>query len=219
MFRRRDRRPLSARIREAVYPRRGWRRSVEYVGLRVQRIPDTPHRIALGFASGVMASFTPFFGFHFFIAAALAWLLRGNVLASLIGTFVGNPITFPIIASVSLSLGRRVLGYGVTGRDFSRVVDAFVEAAFALWAGLLAVIGLGESGWERLVPLFNDIIWPYFVGGLLPGLIAAIASYHVVRPLIGAYQARRRNVMLARARARIHAAHEGTGRASEGGEE
>ena len=31
-------------------------------GHRVRRLPDTPHRIALGFACGVFVSFTPFFG-------------------------------------------------------------------------------------------------------------------------------------------------------------
>ena len=43
-------RPCSTRIREAVLPRRGWRRGIEYLGHRVRRLPDTPHRIALGFA-------------------------------------------------------------------------------------------------------------------------------------------------------------------------
>jgi uncharacterized protein len=223
VFRRRDKRPLFTRVREAFYPRRGWGRSIEYVGHRIKRIPDTPHRIALGFSCGVMASFTPFFGLHFFLAAGAAWLLRANVLASLIGTVAGNPLTFPFIASISLGLGRRILGYGVTGRDFGRVVDAFSEAAVGIWRGLLATVGLAENGWERLVPLFTDIILPYFVGGLLPGLIAAIGSYYLTRPLIGAYQSRRRTRMLARARDKVHAARvrseegERVGRDDDGG--
>jgi uncharacterized protein (DUF2062 family) len=172
----------------------------------VKRLPDTPHRIALGFACGAFSSFTPFFGFHFFLAAGLAWLLRGNVVASLIGTAVGNPLTFPLIASMSLALGRRILGYGVSGRDFGRVTDALSEGASGFWGGLLALFGIGEGGWEKLGPLFTDIIWPYFVGGLLPGVVAAIASYYVTRPLIGAYQGRRRTRMIARARERVHLA-------------
>jgi uncharacterized protein len=206
VFRRRHKPPILGRIREVLYPRRGWSRSFEYLGHRVKRLPDTPHRIALGFACGVFASFTPFFGLHFVLAAGLAWLIRGNVVAGLIGTAAGNPLTFPLIASVSLGLGRRILGYGVTGRDFGRVVDALTEGAGGLGRSLLSLVGLGESAWDKLVPLFTDIVWPYFIGGLLPGLIAAIASYYLTRPLIGAYQSRRRTRMVARARRRVHAA-------------
>ena len=114
--------------RQAAPPRAGSARrccrgaaggaAIEYLGHRVRRLPDTPHRIALGFACGVFASFTPFFGLHFVLAAVLAGLLRGNIVAALIGTVAGNPLTFPLIASVSLGLGRRILGYGASGRDF-----------------------------------------------------------------------------------------------------
>lgn len=156
-----------------------------------------------------MASFTPLFGLHFFIAAGLAWALRANVIAGLIGTVAGNPLTFPLIASVSLNLGRRILGYGVTGRDFSRVSDALAEGASGLWESLLSLLGHGESHWDRLLPLFTDVVVPWLVGGALPGLVASVASYYLLRPLVAAYQLRRRNRMLARAQRRIHAGKAG----------
>jgi uncharacterized protein (DUF2062 family) len=163
VFKRRDSPPLASRLRQLLFPRRGWRRGIEYLGHRVRRLPDTPHRIALGFACGVYASFTPFFGLHFFLAVALARILRGNMVSSLVGTAVGNPLTFPLIASVSLTLGRRILGYGVTGRDFSRISEAFTQAFAAIWHGILSRLGHGDSEWQKLVPFFRDIVWPYFV--------------------------------------------------------
>ena len=60
-------------------------------------MPGTSGSIAIGVASGVAASFLPFIGLHFLIAALIALLLRGNVLASAIGTFFGNPWTFLFI--------------------------------------------------------------------------------------------------------------------------
>jgi uncharacterized protein len=198
VFRRRDRPVFLVRVRETFYPRRGWRRALEYIGHRVRRIPDSPHRIALGLSCGVFASFSPLFGFHFFYAMFLAWVLRGNLLASLIGTVAGNPLTFPIIASTSLALGRRILGYGATGRDFGRITDAFAEAAQGIWRGVLSFFGNSEAEWHKIAAFFTDIIWPYYVGGLLPGLIAAIASYYLTRPLIAAYQAARRKRLAAR---------------------
>jgi uncharacterized protein len=139
----------------------------------------------------------------------MAWLLRANVIAGLIGTAFGNPITFPIIASVSLNLGRRILGYGVTGRDFGRVADALGAGASGLWSSLLSLAGIGESHWDRLHPLFFELILPWTIGCLLPGLVASIASYYILRPIIAAYQGRRRARMLARARERMHAAKTG----------
>jgi len=198
VFRRRDRPVFLVRLRETLYPRRGWRRAFEYIGHRVRRIPDSPHRIALGFSCGVFVSFSPLFGFHFFYAMFLAWLLRGNVLASLIGTVAGNPLTFPLIASTSLALGRRILGYGATGRDFGRITDAFAGAAEGIWDGVLSLLGHGEAEWHKVAAFFTDILWPYYVGGLLPGLVAAIASYYLTRPLIAAYQAARRKRLASR---------------------
>jgi len=209
LFRRRDKPPILSRLREAVAPRRGWRRAIEYIGYRIRRLPDTPHRIALGLACGVFMSFTPLFGFHVFGAMALAWVLRSNVLASLFGTLAGNPLTFPFIASLSLSLGRLILGHGLTGGDFDRILVAFGEAMTGLGQSLLSVLGIGSPQWHKLALFAHDIFWPYLAGGFLPGLISAIAAYYVTRPIIVAYQARRRG---ARARRRMARA------AAQGGE-
>ena len=53
-------------------------------------MPGTSGSIAIGVASGVAASFLPFIGLHFLIAALIALLLRGNVLASAIGIAGGT---------------------------------------------------------------------------------------------------------------------------------
>ena len=154
-------------MRESAYPRKGWWRSVGYVNKRVQRLPDTPERIAFGFACGAFASFTPFFGLHFMLAALLGWLLGGNILAALLGTAVGNPVTFPFIAASALNIGWWILG-----------IDPVEDA------GHLSVSWL----WDNL-----DLIFlPYLVGSIVPGLAMAIACYMLCRPLVAAYQKRRR---------------------------
>jgi uncharacterized protein (DUF2062 family) len=203
VFKRRDKPPLHARLREWLYPRRGWRRGIEYLGHRVRRLPDTPHRVALGFSCGVFMSFTPLFGLHIVGAMALAWLIRGNVVASVLGQFVGNPLTLPIIAAISLGLGRKILGHGVSGRDPSRLQDAFVQFFSGLGESVGSLVGLGQARWHILLPFWHEIVWPYLVGGLLPGLAASVLGYYLVRPLIAAHQARRRARMLERARQRL----------------
>lgn len=102
--------PLLQRLRRAIWPRRSWKRSARYVGHRLGRIPSTPYSIAAGFASGAAISFTPLLGLHFLGGGLIALILRGNLLASAIGTVVGNPWTFPIIWAWTFSLGRWLLG-------------------------------------------------------------------------------------------------------------
>ena len=101
-------------MRSVIWPARGFGRLFSYLFQRIIRLPGTPASIAIGFASGVAASFTPFLGFHFVIGGALAMLFRGNVLASAIGTFFGNPWTFILIWLADYEIGLSVihsLGY------------------------------------------------------------------------------------------------------------
>src|SRR3546814_7251488 len=88
MFKRRIPLPFHRRARSFLWPRGGWRRSGTYVAHRLRRLPGPPYRIAAGFASGAAISFTPFIGLHFVLATLLALCIRGNIVASAIGTMV-----------------------------------------------------------------------------------------------------------------------------------
>ncbi len=201
VFKRRDKPPFFSRLREVLLPQKGWRRGIEYLGHRVRRLPDTPHRISLGLACGLFASFTPFFGLHFILAVAFARVVRGNILAALIGTAFGNPLTFPFIASIALKTGRAILGHAPGTSNFQMLTKAFREFFEVLWQSLLSLAGSGEAQWAKLTIFLQDVFWPYLVGGILPGLIAAIACYFLCRPVVAAYQVRRRARLLARLRA------------------
>jgi uncharacterized protein (DUF2062 family) len=192
VFKRRERAPISHRVREALAPRKGFWRGLGYISKRMRRLPDSPHRIALGFACGAFVSFSPFFGFHFFLAAGLAYLVRGNILASLFGTAVGNPITFPFISAASLWLGRWIMGVHGDGSDFDAITHAFGEAFSSIWGTMKSWFGYGPSMVDGLVAFFNDVFLPYLVGGILPGLICAAACYWSIGPVVAAYQNRRR---------------------------
>jgi len=192
IFKRRERPKLWLRFREFLYPRKGFWRGFDYVGKRMRRLPDTPHRIALGFACGAFASFSPFFTLHFVLAALLAWMLRANIVAGLFGTVVGNPFSFPLICSLSLWLGRLMLGRESDGSDFDAVMDAFGRGATAIWDSIKAIFGYGTADLEGIVVFLDGVFLPYLVGGLLPGLVFAIASYWLIGPVVAAYQERRR---------------------------
>ncbi|RLQ89402.1 DUF2062 domain-containing protein [Notoacmeibacter ruber] len=185
LFRRRSEETGWTRFRIAVWPRRSWSRSIAYFTKRVLRLSGSPHAIAAGVAAGVLTSFTPYLGFHIIGAAALAWLIGGNVIASAIGTFAGNPLTFPLIWATTLETGRYMLGYHATTSD--------------RWIG------------KRLMHMEFDALWqpllkPMTIGGLIWGTVAALTTYALLRGSIAAFQQQRRRRLVERAKARARQA-------------
>lgn len=187
IFKRRDPRPFLRAVAEFFWPRGGWRRAATYVLHRMRRLPDSPERICLGLAAGVFVSFLPIFGLHFLSAALVAWLLRGNVLAALLGTFYGNPITFPLMAAGGIELGGRLLGTEVR-MSVSMVMRAIGRAGGELTHNLLTLFTGEPVHWGRLVLFWHEVYLPYFLGGLLLGLPFAVLAYFVHLPLVQAYQ-------------------------------
>ena len=186
VFKRRNPRTYYEAFRESFYPRGGWRRATQYIVHRVRRLPDPAHKIARGIAAGLFTCFTPFFGLHFVVAAGIAWLIRGNMMAALLATFFGNPITFPIIAAVSMELGALMMGRPPI--PLPDVATAFSNAALELWQNFMAVFTAAPTRWGRLSGFFDAFFLPYLVGGILPGIATAAAGYYLSNPVLNAYQ-------------------------------
>ncbi len=199
VFKRRDRRPIWRMIQEAFWPRGGWTRAFTYVRHRLRRLPDPPHRVARGIFAGVFVSFTPLFGFHFLAAAAVAGVLRANILAALLATFIGNPLTFPFIAALSLGIGHSLLGHGWRPEDHKGVLENFAGAASDIWNNIIAIFTPAPTQWGNLQDFFFDLFLPYLVGGIVPGITAGVVCYYLSLPVLIAYQNRREG----RAKARL----------------
>lgn len=161
---------------------------------RLRRLPDQPHRVGRGVAAGVFVSFLPLFGFHFLSAAGLAWLIGGNIIAALLATFVGNPITFPFIAVLAVSLGREILG--VRGELSPQLIfGEFSRASSEIWHNIRAIFGPERAHWGHLSEFYQQVYWPYMVGGLIIGLLCAILAHYMTVPVIRAYHRRRQKKM------------------------
>ena len=192
MFKRRERRSIFRFFYEVIFSLKGISRAIEYVGIRLKRIPDTPHKISLGMSCGIFASFTPLFGLHFLIAGLLSYLLRANVLASLIGTFVGNPITFPIITVFNLKLGEWILGSSeYSSNDGGKIFEGFLDFIFLIYKSFFTEGSIGENNVPRMNEFLNGVFIPYSLGGLILGIFIAVVSYFLLRPLVATYQKKR----------------------------
>ena len=187
VFKRRERRPVLQAVREFMWPRGGWARAATYVSHRLRRLPDEPHRIARGIFAGVFISFTPFFGLHIILAGLIAWMLRGNILAAVLATFAGNPLTTPFVAYSSVELGHWILGEP-GGMSLSAIFGAFSHAGIEMWANFKAIFTEDVTHWTRLGDFFQKIFLPYLVGGLAPGIAVSLLVYYISIPVVRGYQ-------------------------------
>lgn len=186
LFKRRSSPSLLEKTRAWAWPTTSFARSAQYFGKRVLRVNATPYAIAMGVAIGAFVSFTPLLGLHFLLALALAYLLRANVLASMLGTAVGNPITFPFIWALTFRVGRVILGSPV-----HHAAQPQVDAPSAYT--LEAISGFFERAWP--------VIKPMLVGSIPLGLTAAAACYAITYGTVVGYQkARASRVQSAAAR-------------------
>jgi len=134
-----------------IWPQGGWGRAAHYVKHRVRRLPDSPNRISRGIFAGVFTTFCPFYGFHFFIAAGLAKLGRGNILAALMATFFGNPLTYLPIGVISLKTGHFLLG--TEFEENMNLGSRFAGAGRDLKDNFKAIFTDDRADWSRLAGL------------------------------------------------------------------
>lgn len=202
MFRRRDPRSYSRAARETLWPRGGWSRAVTYMKHRLRRLPDPPEVIARGVAAGIFASFTPFYGLHFIVAAVLAKAVRGNLIAALLGTFFANPLTYLPIVYASLTTGHFLLARGglapLDAEGPRSIFGRFSDAGRDLWFNFTAIFTDASPRWDGLAAFWDAVFLPYLVGCILPGLACAIAGYWLCLPAIAAYQKARRSKVAAK---------------------
>jgi len=170
LFRRREAESLLGRMRVHLWPRRSWSRSSRYVVYRLRRLSDSPHAVAIGFAAGVYSAVTPFLGTHMIMAALIAWAIGGSIVAALLGTFVGNPLTYPVFWYSTYEVGNLMLG-GTVAKQRIDLSD-----------------GIFQSSLEQLWPILK----PMSLGSIPVGLALAALSYVLVKPMVEAYQHRRR---------------------------
>lgn len=178
MFKRREKPSQAQKLREMIWPSMGWRRMAQYTRLRLIRLPDTTHKIALGLALGSAVSFSPLIGTHFAQALFLAWIFRVNMLASFIGTAIGNPWTFAFIWWSSFALGTGIF-------EFFGWHDAGTLPDHIDFDVVMEIL--------KTHPL--DIFLPWMVGGYLIGMAILLPAYYLYYWMIQAGRIARQKVL------------------------
>ncbi|HZP21702.1 MAG TPA: DUF2062 domain-containing protein [Bauldia sp.] len=169
LFARRTKPSFVERLRYTVWPQSGWGRALRYFAKRILRLSGSPHTVAIGFAAGMFVAWSPFFGFHYLLSAGFAFLCRGNVLAAILGTTVGNPLTLPAMWTLAYHVGDIILG------GSHQVAPAMPE-------------DIAGQSWT----VFWEFAKPVLVGSIPLGFVSGLISYFLVRFAVTAYQEGRR---------------------------
>ncbi|MFC5067953.1 DUF2062 domain-containing protein [Flaviflagellibacter deserti] len=174
-FKSRTKKPFSARVQDAVWPRMGWKRALKYRGLQLMRLSGSPHAVAAGTAAGIFAAFSPLFGLHYVIACAVAYVLGGSIIAAAAVTTLANPLTLPLFWAASYEVGR-----------------LFVHGAHHFSAKDL----IEQHSWAALEPF----IAPLLIGSVILGAVLGAVTYFIVRSLMTVQHDRKLALRAIRAR-------------------
>lgn len=191
---------LVKRVKDFIWPRKGFIRAWKYLAVRLSRMNTTPHGIAAGFASGAAVSFTPLLGLHILLASALAFVTRGSMIAAVLGTVIGNPVTFPLFFGTTYWVGAKMkdLAASESPENSLKIVEgldeqAEVAADAAADAVLDAAEDIIEGGWSFVA---LDAIWPVLstmlIGAILVVPVAYAVFYFAMRAILQSFGPRGR---------------------------
>lgn len=157
------------------YPHR-W---MQYYLFRMSRKQDAESSLSGGFAWGFAISFSPLLGIHIILTLICCKLHRKNIWAGIIGTLIGNPITFPFIWLLTYWLGSLILGSDLSGNT------ADLKKFFLLGTHFrLAVFNLDFSEfWGTTFQLLGDL-WPLFKTMMLGFLILFLPIWFITNHII-----------------------------------
>ena len=139
------------------------RRFFSYYKLKLARLPASSYAISAGFACGSMVSFTPLLGFHFVLAVVFSYLFRANYIAALIGTIVGNPISFPFIWGLIYKIGVFVVDR--SDNDLSPNIN-----------------------FEIIINQTYDIFIPMLVGGAVLAIPVWLLTYFITYSFVSSFK-------------------------------
>lgn len=137
-------------------------------------VEDTAERIALAFALGVLVGFSPLLGLHTVLALLLAFVLRLNRVALLVGAWVNLPWIMVPYYSLAAWMG----SYLTATPAEMRLPEAGFSELFSpmFWGGVL-------SQWRLLLPVAvgSSILAPALAAAAYPLALVSVRHFRLKR--------------------------------------
>jgi uncharacterized protein len=159
--------------------KREFKHFIRYQLIRLLRLAEDSHAIALGSAWGIFVSFTPFLGFHLILCTLMCLIFGGSKLASWISSLIGNPATFPLFFWVDYQLGGWLMDLFGIERD--------------------PAIGFSFEGlsFDALFSDVSSVFMPILFGGIIMAPLMAATGYWATYRFVELTRHRRLNRMKA----------------------
>jgi uncharacterized protein (DUF2062 family) len=145
-----------------------WRALVE----KLAGSDASPRRTAAAFAFGTFLSFSPFIGLQIATGMAVAFLLRLNRPAVLVGLCTNLPWIIVPWYTLTTYVGSSIVKQPI-GADFGARLSALLELPF-----------YRAAFWERAFDLAAPFFWSFVVGSTLGAMVVGIGAYVVTVPLL-----------------------------------
>lgn len=131
---------------------------------------DTPDRTAKAFALGVFFGFSPFLGLHTLLALLLAFILRLNRVAVLIGVYSNLPWILPAYYTLATVAGAALIRADVPPGLLGQLRETVTGAAW------------GEV--RLLATMLAPLAWSFLIGSTLAATALALIAYRVSLAMI-----------------------------------
>jgi uncharacterized protein (DUF2062 family) len=134
---------------------------MKYIRDRIRsllHLHDSPNKLASAFALGVFIAFTPTIGLHVISCLFFAWVFRLSKIVVLTGAFINNPWTMVPMYGFCLWFGIKITGSDITTPHIT-------------WTELTI---------SNAYLILKPYLWPFVVGTLVAGLVAAIIAYGII---------------------------------------
>lgn len=125
----------------------------------------TDYEIAMGFAIGVFWGVFPTFGLGLIPAVITAYFFRASKIISFFGTWISNPLTFPLFFTLEVLITKAIIGVEVTEEYLMSLVTT----------------------WE-----FTSVIWAFILSCVIVSFVFAVLAYFLARFLLRKYRERQR---------------------------
>ena len=137
---------------------------------RFIQIRGNPSEIAMGFSLGIFIGMSPTMGVQIFLAILTASFLQWNKFSAVIGVFITNAFTAPIIYPFTYYIGALFLN---SDADFNFPKEFSLEVVMVMLKNAPTIFGAMT------------------IGGIVTGIPLAILSYFAAFYLSKAYQNKR----------------------------
>ncbi len=105
--------------------------------IKVLRIKDSEHRVALGFSVGAIVNFIPSFGFGPVVSTALAKMVKGNSISGLMGG-ISFLWAFPFLFYLNVVVGHLFFPLDISESEVLDHAEGAIEASIQLGKAFFA---------------------------------------------------------------------------------